>query len=486
MHSSGAGVGPLPAPSGRKVPAVPWSEVAGVQVMGVSTGHPTPADERDRSRAVLSRLVRGLQAVVPADLPAMGDRADLLDEVWNTVHRDVFGEPPALPSELSHGPDLGALMQRGPFVGYLERTQVGSYVLDLSVFATYTHRPAARSLAVLATFSAQSGRLRCDTITELETATVHTPDSANWSLACRLVACALLTHTLIVRHVGGCHLFVSGPTAVCVRNHLRPDHPVALLLWPHVHGALEANNRVVPSVLDARPGPGLFADVFNLEGRAVWHLLSDEAAVFDLRRLDPVYDRCARGMQDAPIDTPTLDDAEALWTVLSRYTSGWVHHHYPSERALLQDSELVAFVDRLGEAVPGGVGSVAGRPVTRAGLSRLCALLLYNASVQHELVGNLLWDYAPWAMHVPSWMGRDGSGPGLGVYQRFMRSLGGMCVPSRRLMSDWTFLAPDMRSRSLVYALQADLARRQATMETEGPRASHRLYPADLEAVVGV
>jgi len=472
---------PVPSLSqlrGDDVESVPWRDAADVGVMGVSTGVPTPADERSASRATLAQLASVLQVGAGA--------GHSLSEVWCDLHREVFGELPVLPAELAGGPDLGELMCRGPFSGYLERTETGLYVLDLSVFGAYRHQAGVRSLATHATFETDAGRLRCVCITELDSATVHTPESAEWSLARRLVACALLTHTLLVRHIGECHLFVSGPLAVAVRNHLRADHPLALLLWPHVHGALQANNRMVPTLLQEGPGSGPLSEAFNLEARAQWHLLSDEAAVFDLRCLDPVVDRRSRRLEGVPFATPTQDDAVVLFEMLSRYCAGWVHHHYPSEAALTRDSELGSFVNALDIGIPGGVQQVIGTALTRAGLSRLCGIVVYNASVQHERVGNLLWDYAPWADHVPGRLHSDGTGPSRKVYGRFVQALATMCVPGRPLMTDWTWLAPDMRSRSLVYTLQAELARRQAMMEGEGPRQAHRLYPSDLEAVAGM
>lgn len=479
----------LPAPPADTVPVRSWADVTGQHIAGVQTGYPTPADERSAAKAVVTRLISALRGIQPQLIPGLPEMPDepaaLLDEAWSTVHAQAFGHAPVLPPELEGGPDLGALMVRGPFVSYVERTDDG-YVLDLSSYAAYPHRPDSRPLPTRTDFDERDGRLVATCITELATGLRHTPGSEGWDLARRTVTCGLYTHATAVRHLAVAHLFVSAPAAIAVRNALPTDHPLTRLLWPHVHGALDVNNTLAPALLDDEPGQGVLGDIFNLTAHGVWALVADAGARFDLERCDPRHDQAVRGMADSPVVQDTLSDAFAIWDLLRTYCEGWIAHHYPSPLDLQADPDLRRFLDQLAELVPNGVDSVVGAAPDAAGLARLCAVVIYNAAVEHEIVGNLTWNYAPWAMAIPTRIHADGRGPCLDVYQRFFNVLFATNVPSRPLMSDWTDLLPDAASEALYHELQAGLARRQAEMEAEGPAEVHRLYPADLEAVVAV
>ena len=481
----------LPAPSSHTVPVVSWQAFADQHIDGVRTGAPTPDDEHSARKAIVTRLISALRGVQPqliTGLPEMPDDPQaLMSEAWSGVHERVFGHRPVLPPELVDGPDLGALMARGPFCSYVEKSATGDgYVLDLSVFGRHAHRADARPLATRTLFLEAEGRLHAISITELASDTVHTVHSEGWDTARRLVACGLYLHATAIRHLAVAHLFVSAPAAISVRNTLPTDHPLMRLLWPHVHGALDVNNTLGPALLDETPGQGVFGDIFNLTAHGVWSLMTEAGTTFDLTRADPRHDQQVRGMADTPVRQETLDDALALWDILHTYCTGWIEHHYPRQLDIQGDPDLRAFLDSLESLVPNGVEGVVGTSPDHASLARLCTVILYNAAVEHEIVGNLTWNYAPWSMAIPTRMHLDGSGPSVDVYQRFFNVLFATNVPSRPLMSDWTDLLPDAASTALYHELQAALASRQAEMEAEGPPEVHRLYPRDLEAVVAV
>ena|GEM_PF-6376896 len=481
----------LPEPPSDTVPVHTWFEVTGQRIDGVNTGHPTPEDEHSTAKAIVTRLIAALRGVQPQLIPGLPEMPDdpdaLIDEAWSSVHEKAFGHAPVLPPELVGGPNLGALMARGPFCSYVEKNPDGQgYVLDLSVYSGLPHRADARHLATRTLFLEKEGRLHEMSITELASGTVHTPRSEGWELARRTVACGLYLHATAIRHLATAHLFVSAPAAIAVRNALPVSHPLTRLLWPHVHGALDVNNTLGPALLDDTPGEGVFGDIFNLTAHGVWQFMMNAGASFDLRRADPHHDQQVRGMADSPVIQDTLTDALALWDILHTYCLGWVEHHYPRQLDIQGDPDLRTFLDCLGDLVPNGVDCITTDSPHHASLARLCTIVLYNAAVEHEIVGNLTWNYAPWSMAIPTRLHSDGSGPSLDVYQRFFNVLFATNVPSRPLMSDWTHLLTDPIETVLYHELQARLARRQAEMLAEGPQEVHRLYPEDLEAVVAV
>jgi arachidonate 15-lipoxygenase len=450
----------------------------------VQTATQTPADELSWRKRLAREAVVALRARYPqldASAPAVtGVPARLLDEVWSPSHAAAFDRPPMRAPRLDGAFELGALLEDGPF--FLQLAWQDGWVVDARHLAAHEHHPGTRSLGVLARFVEQDGHLVASSVAHADGALV-TPGDRDWAESCRLVGAVLLTRNLLLRHMTWAHLATAGAFAVATRAAFAADHPIKALLWPHIHGTLDVNNTLAPSLVEPRPGEGVFGDVTNLSHAGVLSAVAESVASFDLRRHDPRFDRRARGVSGRAMGH-TEQDALALWAIIERHVSRWVGWAYPSDEALVADGALAGFGRALEGLVPNGLRGLD--PRTRSDLVQLCTIQVYTASVVHEIVGNLTWNYVPWPDRLPCRVYEGSSRmPRADVHQRFFNALFATNVPNRPLMSDWCDIATTPEQTRLWRTLQEELAQREREMRRE-PYSVTRLYPSELESAIAV
>lgn len=493
----------------RKLAAVPVVRIfPRIAIQHVLIGERTPVDEqypvvRHRIRRFFSRLFMLLNSLFPPaveGLPFIDANPQMaLAQAYTDRHRRAVSraakrhgripkevlEFPVLPQELKGSPDFGALAVQGPFAGYIRKVMnQDSFEWDLRHLTEYHPKAGLYRLGMRVQFQLDPMRKRL-TPTKIESALgLSYPNDANWALAGRLALCALSTHTSLIRHWNWVHLIGGETLSIVTRNVLPDDHPLCRLLWPHIFGTQASNRLGMES--QVVPG-GDFESVFSYAREEMHRLVDDSVGGFDAKAWDPQGYAAKRGVLHAGFDQPTEGNLAALFDVMLRHTARYLALYYDTDADVRADRAICEWMDALGKALPNGL-PVTAASITQASLARLAACCLYLGTVQHELVGSLLWNYQVWTNVMPVQVARDGSREPLDVYQRLLNMNFMLSTPRAPLMGDLTAVTlfesanPERSARAVAAfaAFRQELEGLQRAMEGE-PWMPWKLYPKRLE-----
>ncbi len=184
-----------------------------------------------------------------------------------------------------------------------------------------------------------------------ESAPIFTPnDSANandanllkWKLAKYIVNAMQAIHHESIAHFGECHLAIE-PVILATRRQLAHNHPLAILLQPHLRFTIHLNdtarnNLIAPGgVVAVNVGPDL-ASTLELVRQASLQRRFDDCnpeRLFGLRALD--------GLPEFPF----RDDTLLLWQAIKSFVSDYLRLYYSSDQMVQQDAELQGWVNEL-------------------------------------------------------------------------------------------------------------------------------------------
>jgi arachidonate 15-lipoxygenase len=213
----------------------------------------------------------------------------------------------------------------------------------------------------------------------------------------------------------------------------------------------------------------------------VCQLLEETYGDFDITLLDPERDAERRGVVGAGFDTPAQDNRRALFEVMHAHALRYLRLYYGSDAQLREDASFRAWVEELDRLIPGGTRKLLGAEATVESAARLCAVLLYLGSVEHEILGTGLWDYQMWHHVQPVRLYRNGRRMPRDVYQRLVNANFTLNVRRTQLLEDFSYLALDEKGAQAMTAFRADLQALQERMAQEPP-ARWRILPDQLEA----
>lgn len=495
----------------RPLKAIPISQVyPSITINGVLVGERTPSDEqyprfRYLLRRMFSRLFMLLNRLYPpmlSGLPSIDPNPQTaLGLAYTEQHRHAVAkaakrhnktvkevlEPPALPLDLDvdGSPDLGGLAVRGPFAGYLKKSDAdGSFEWDLVHLGEYQPRPGLFRLGARVTFQLEADTKRLVPVTIKSEIGLTRPADPAWPIARKIALCALSNHTSLIRHWNWVHLIGGEAVSIVTRNTLPERHPFCRLLWPHVFGTQASNRLCTESQLV--PG-GDFEAVFSYGHEEMYRLFSETVRGFDVQAWDPEAYAIKRKVLHAGFAAPTEDNLRALYDVMHRHAARYLAIYYGNDAAVRGDRAICEWVDGLNRALPNGLPFTSAE-VTLSQLARVAASCMYLASVQHELVGTFLWNYQLWTYVLPVRVYHDGKRDQLDVYQRLVNTNFMLNTPRAPLIADLTRLAlrEEAHPERYVMAVQAfetfkrELEQLQEFMERE-PWMPWKIYPKNLE-----
>ncbi|MCB9779631.1 MAG: hypothetical protein H6742_13790 [Alphaproteobacteria bacterium] len=220
---------------------------------------------------------------------------------------------------------------------------------------------------------------------------VFTPaDGFRWNMARNAVQAADACMHEVVVHLARTHLVMEAVDLCCERE-LDVDHPLHILLRPHLQHTHAINHQARDYLI----APGgivdtLFAPAIDETARLVRAGIDG----FDLQGAVPDDALGRRGLLD--VDTlaqhPYRDDLRTLWPALRRFVDGYVRLYYRGETDVAGDGELRAFVQALSADDGGRLRPL--RPVhTLDELVDLFACIVLTASAQHAAVNYSQWPY---------------------------------------------------------------------------------------------
>jgi len=364
---------------------------------------------------------------------------------------------------------LDVLAVGGPYAKLLERSGRREYLIDLDYLRDY---PVRDGLSRLGCRIRYEDRDTSVAVTGVEhNGTLVTPGDTRWPMAERIALCSLATHTTVWRH--GMQYHVGGVAPFAVATHQLPAaHPLRRLLAPHMADTISTNYH---THLTLRRN-GFDVTGFSFSYDTILRYYDDGAKYFDLRRLDPREDTARREI-GADLEYPHLGQASRYFDLFVSYAGEYIAHYYPDEASLAQDPAVRAWFDTLNRQVEKGITSYAPE-LTRASLTRLCALYMYTVSVEHE--DNTMWNYA---MFLPATVREDGRGESVGQVQAVINFELLISSATNRLMNDASHVALDPKGAAIMRGLQSRLVGLQEQMERE-PRRHWQIHPRHLEASV--
>ncbi len=423
----------------------------------------------------LLHLMQDIYPIVTSHQPAAsGDATERLRQAYPWVYRLIRPAPvwhPELAAAAVQGNLLGLLAVGGPFAKLLEKSadSEGRYEIDLRHLSAFPVREGLAELGCRIRFVEDRGGMQVVSI-EYKNAVI-TPGDSGWAFAHRIALCSLLTHSTVWRHGMQYHVAGIAPFAPVTHN-LPPAHPLRRLLAPHIAETLSTNFHTHLTLRRS----GFDVTGFSFSYETILRFYNEGARAFELSRLDPLVDLDRKGFPET-LAFPYAEQARLYFSLFDSYVRRYVDHYYESDRTLQADAAVRAWFDALDATIVGGIRAYTPE-LTKENLIRLCTLLIYSVTVEHE--ENTMWNYA---VFLPATVHADGTEQSVGEVQSVMNFQLVISSATNKLMTDFTHLALDADAAAIMRDFQASLRSVQAWMKSE-PDRYWRIYPSDLEASV--
>jgi arachidonate 15-lipoxygenase len=229
---------------------------------------------------------------------------------------------------------------------------------------------------------------------------VYTPDDDwGWRIAKLYFEVADVSFQLSCGHLLRTH-FSIGPFALATPRQLAREHPIHILLRPHLRFTLRVNKAAYDYFRKRRK---LYFDVHagtleEMREIAIQSYLEEEFPDLELEA-----ELANRGVEDSPEVYPYRDDARLWQEPIREFVQSYVHAFYASDQAVENDGELKAWVNELmhppRQSKREARRLVAGdRLATREELVRLLAQVLFIAGPGHasqQYSANYFYRYPP-------------------------------------------------------------------------------------------
>ncbi|MES2645119.1 MAG: lipoxygenase family protein [Myxococcota bacterium] len=230
-------------------------------------------------------------------------------------------------------------------------------------------------------------------------APIFTPTSAAWPVAKLHVQVADGNYHEMISHLGLTHLVVEA-FAVTTPRHLAEDHPLYLLLAPHLTGTVFINNAAVTSLISTggivdRILSGTIASSVKLSVDAVTSFAVNQQFLPDAM--------ARRNVETLPV-YPYRDDGLLVWHALHAWVQSYLAVYYPTDADVQGDYELQAWARELGSQDGGRLAGVAEPGAADGGIHTfgylvdIVTLAMFTASAQHAAVNfpqNFTMSYTP-------------------------------------------------------------------------------------------
>lgn len=211
-------------------------------------------------------------------------------------------------------------------------------------------------------------------------------DGVGWEVAKLHVQVADGNYHELISHLGQTHLVIEA-FAMATPRQLAPEHPVNVLLTPHLQGTLAINNAAEADLI-APGGP-----VDNLLAGTIassTQLAVDSVLSYSVNQQFLPVALARRGVADP--DTlpsyPYRDDAMLLWGATHTWVSRYLAIYYTSDADLQGDYELQSWIAELSSPSGCALKDIGedGAIRTVAYLADLLTHVIFTASAQHAAV----------------------------------------------------------------------------------------------------
>lgn len=221
----------------------------------------------------------------------------------------------------------------------------------------------------------------------------------HWLLAkiCHQVADA--NHHEMVVHLAHTHLCME-PFAIATNRQLADNHPVAVLLRPHLRFLLTNNALGLEYLLNPC---GIVDHLLAGTLEESLKMVTDAFASWSI--VDSAFDAniAARGVDD-PEALPNYawrDDGRLLWDAIGTYVREYLELYYPHDDDVVDDPEIQGWAAELASDDGGRIRDMPARLQTVEQLATIVHNLIFTLGPQHSAVNYAQWDFFGFVPNAP-------------------------------------------------------------------------------------
>ncbi|APZ96585.1 lipoxygenase family protein [Fuerstiella marisgermanici] len=204
-------------------------------------------------------------------------------------------------------------------------------------------------------------------------------------------------------HAMRCH-FVLEAVKVAAERTFHTDHPVLILLRPHLRMLLAINDQVDAFLfnegdnIDQLLAPPLVEGshgILEVARRSYdFKVLADWDEEVRTRQMSKDDDDA----QDVNVDYPYRDDGKLLWDAITNFTLAYVEHYYQDDQLIIDDIELQNFTSELS-----GEGRIDGvdRIQDIKSLAKMLTRIIWSSGPLHAALNFSQWDHFGFVANAP-------------------------------------------------------------------------------------
>lgn len=234
---------------------------------------------------------------------------------------------------------------------------------------------------------------------------LYTPFEKNplaWLFAKICVQVADSNHHEMNSHLCRTH-FVMEPIAIGTARQLAENHPLSLLLKPHLRFMLTNNHLGQERLIN--PGGPVDELLAGTLGESM-ALVKDAYANWNLRDFAFPKEISNRGMDDTERlpHYPYRDDGMLVWQSINQFVSDYLHYFYPNPQDITNDQELQAWAGELSNSAADQGGNVKGMPANFTDVEDLIEVvttIIFICGPLHSAVNYGQYDYMTFAANMP-------------------------------------------------------------------------------------
>jgi arachidonate 15-lipoxygenase len=222
---------------------------------------------------------------------------------------------------------------------------------------------------------------------------------SKWKLAKVYVLVADFNYQAVSSHLYR-HHFLMEPIALATRRQLAKEHPLRVLLEPHLSYTHPLNRAAARLLMQSG---SIFDQVYA--GRLVEtrNIMRETERSLGFRQQALEADIAERGVSEHPVDYPWRDDARLWNAAIDRFVKGYVETYYDSEPRLESDRELSAWISELRDPARGAIRELLpAERLDRDGLIGLLTQILFMAGPGHAAIHYPQTDYFTFAPSFPA------------------------------------------------------------------------------------
>jgi arachidonate 15-lipoxygenase len=306
-------------------------------------------------------------------------RITKLDQVPNNVNQAITNS--ILMQQLNRRTDLEAEVNNGNvfFVDYSIFNQIGHAIQRGEV-----KKDEKQFIAAPYCLMIFDGETLVPVAIEINN-NVFTPvQGERWELAKFFVQVAAVNHHGLCAHEYGQHAMI-GAFSVATPRHLHKEHPVYVLLEPHLNFSVA---HTAFSSAEMRFNTQIpFMTPTKLQMKKLVEVAYEKWTFTDL---DFDYSLTDRGVEQYPKVYPYRDDGKLIWTTLAKFVTEYVCTFYKSNNDVKKDWELQNWISELqshnGGNIRGLIWNDKKMLDNRKDLVRLLTRIIFLAGPHHAVI----------------------------------------------------------------------------------------------------